>query len=226
MSAAQGEADEDWPAFRDRVLAHAERLRNDDTLLQALGLRPAPPDNVVEFAPAAPTQARSGQDAGNDRPPGGRGRRQRQFRRPGRDPRPGGGPAGSAQQRRSGPPHRRGRQGPLRRGRRGDRHRRTWTDAGRLARPALRPDRPGAGTRRPGPHGPPPGRDRAVRRGGASISRAPPCIRIALWNPVRFGILGFGSNDPAGFTREMGAELVAFIARVVERTAERWPVVN
>ena len=26
------------------------------------------------------------------------------------------------------------------------------------------------------------------------------------------------------FTEDMGAELVAFLARVVERTAERWPV--
>ena len=27
-----------------------------------------------------------------------------------------------------------------------------------------------------------------------------------------------------GFTPEMGSELVAFLARVVERTAERWPL--
>ena len=31
---------------------------------------------------------------------------------------------------------------------------------------------------------------------------------------------------PEGFTAQMGCELVAFIARVVERTAERWPILN
>jgi uncharacterized protein YigA (DUF484 family) len=30
--------------------------------------------------------------------------------------------------------------------------------------------------------------------------------------------------EPQGFRPDMGAELVAFLARVVERTAERWPV--
>lgn len=49
-------------------------------------------------------------------------------------------------------------------------------------------------------------------------------IRIAIWAPARQGVLAFGSPDPEGFTEDMGAELTAFIARVVERTAERWPV--
>ena len=49
-------------------------------------------------------------------------------------------------------------------------------------------------------------------------------VRLAIWSPARQGVLAFGSPDPEGFTRDMGAELVAFIARVVERTAERWPV--
>jgi uncharacterized protein YigA (DUF484 family) len=49
-------------------------------------------------------------------------------------------------------------------------------------------------------------------------------VRIVLWNPPRQGVLAFGSSDPEGFTPDMGAELVAFLARVVERTAERWPV--
>ena len=49
-------------------------------------------------------------------------------------------------------------------------------------------------------------------------------VRIALWSPARQGVLAFGSPDPDGFTAEMGCELVAFLARVVERTAERWPV--
>ncbi|MDR3512687.1 MAG: DUF484 family protein [Caulobacteraceae bacterium] len=48
-------------------------------------------------------------------------------------------------------------------------------------------------------------------------------VRMALWNPARQGVLAFGSPDPNGFTTDMGSELVAFLARVVERTAERWP---
>lgn len=49
-------------------------------------------------------------------------------------------------------------------------------------------------------------------------------VRMALWEPARTGLLAFGSADEAGFTADMGGELVAFLARVVERTAERWPV--
>ena len=37
-------------------------------------------------------------------------------------------------------------------------------------------------------------------------------------------LLAFGSPDAEGFTRDMGAELIALLAQVVERTAERWPV--
>jgi uncharacterized protein YigA (DUF484 family) len=49
-------------------------------------------------------------------------------------------------------------------------------------------------------------------------------VRLALWEPSRQGLLAFGSADPEGFTADMGTELVSFLARVVERTAERWPV--
>jgi uncharacterized protein len=49
-------------------------------------------------------------------------------------------------------------------------------------------------------------------------------VRMAMWEPSRQGLLAFGSSDPESFTEEMGAELVAFLARVVERTAERWPL--
>lgn len=48
-------------------------------------------------------------------------------------------------------------------------------------------------------------------------------VRVAIWNPARQGLVAFGSPDAKAFTPEMGTELVAFIARVVERTAERWP---
>ena len=49
-------------------------------------------------------------------------------------------------------------------------------------------------------------------------------VRMAIWEPSRQGLLAFGSADDDGFTEEMGTELVAFLARVVERTAERWPI--
>jgi len=49
-------------------------------------------------------------------------------------------------------------------------------------------------------------------------------VRMALWEPSRQALLAFGSTDDLGFTEDMGTELVAFLARVVERTAERWPI--
>jgi len=48
-------------------------------------------------------------------------------------------------------------------------------------------------------------------------------LRISIWTPSRQGVIAFGAADPAAFSPEMGAELVTFLARVVERTAERWP---
>jgi uncharacterized protein len=48
--------------------------------------------------------------------------------------------------------------------------------------------------------------------------------RLAIWAPERTAVLAFASADPDGFTPEMGGELVGFLARVIERTAERWPV--
>ena len=59
-------------------------------------------------------------------------------------------------------------------------------------------------------------------RGEAVKSMA--LVRLAMWEPAREGLVAFGSDDPKGFTEDMGAELVAFLARVIERTAERWPV--
>ena len=58
----------------------------------------------------------------------------------------------------------------------------------------------------------------------ADSVRSMALVRMAMWEPARQGILAFGSPEPKGFTADMGAELVAFLARVVERTAERWPV--
>jgi uncharacterized protein YigA (DUF484 family) len=49
-------------------------------------------------------------------------------------------------------------------------------------------------------------------------------VRMAIWEPSRQGLLAFGATDELSFTEDMGTELVAFLARVVERTAERWPI--
>ena len=48
-------------------------------------------------------------------------------------------------------------------------------------------------------------------------------IRMAIWNPARQGVIAFGSADPEAFSDDMGPDLVTFLARVTERTAERWP---
>lgn len=47
-------------------------------------------------------------------------------------------------------------------------------------------------------------------------------VRMKLWSG-RTGLLCFGSDEPEGFVPEMGAELIAFLGQVVERTAGRWP---
>jgi uncharacterized protein YigA (DUF484 family) len=43
---------------------------------------------------------------------------------------------------------------------------------------------------------------------------------------ARPALCAFASAEEEGFTPGMGCELVAFIARVVERTTERWPILN
>jgi hypothetical protein len=49
-------------------------------------------------------------------------------------------------------------------------------------------------------------------------------LRLSIWNPTRSGLLAFGAASPDAFTPDMGHELIDFLARVVERTAERWPI--
>jgi len=49
-------------------------------------------------------------------------------------------------------------------------------------------------------------------------------IRLSLWCDHRTGVLAFGAADEATFTPDMGHELIDFLARVVERTAGRWPL--
>ena len=48
-------------------------------------------------------------------------------------------------------------------------------------------------------------------------------IRLAIWEPARQGVIAFGSADADAFSADMGPDLVTFLARVVERSAERWP---
>jgi uncharacterized protein YigA (DUF484 family) len=49
-------------------------------------------------------------------------------------------------------------------------------------------------------------------------------IRLSIWSPARGGILAFAAADETAFSPDMGHELIDFLARVVERTAERWPL--
>lgn len=57
----------------------------------------------------------------------------------------------------------------------------------------------------------------------APVVESAALARLTMWEPAREGVMAFGSCDPDAFTPEMGAELVVFLAKVVERTAERWP---
>ena len=59
---------------------------------------------------------------------------------------------------------------------------------------------------------------------GADV-RSLAMVRLELWEPKRTGVLAFGSDDPAAFGPDMGHELVDFLARVIERTAQRWPAI-
>ena len=48
-------------------------------------------------------------------------------------------------------------------------------------------------------------------------------LRVGVWSPSRAGVLAFGAASEDAFSPDMGHELIDFLARVVERTAERWP---
>jgi len=49
-------------------------------------------------------------------------------------------------------------------------------------------------------------------------------IRLSIWEPARTGMLAFASADETTFAPDMGHELIDFLAHVVERMAERWPL--
>jgi uncharacterized protein len=48
-------------------------------------------------------------------------------------------------------------------------------------------------------------------------------VRLAIGPKSRAGVIAFAGGESGAFTAEMGADLVTFLARVVERTADRWP---
>ncbi len=68
--------------------------------------------------------------------------------------------------------------------------------------------------------------DEALFGGRADEVYSMALVRMALWNGERDALVAFGSSDPEGFTPEMGSELIAFVTRVVERVADRWPVLD
>ena len=60
----------------------------------------------------------------------------------------------------------------------------------------------------------------------ASVALIRMAPAVTPGRPPRTGLVAFGSPDPEGFHPAMGCELAAFVARVAERTAERWPVLD
>jgi hypothetical protein len=221
LGASDIEAGQDWAAIRARLIADPEVLRNDDGLLQALGLK-LDHGNVVEFGPAALTRL----EAARTREMTARQEIEAVAR------------ANFAAQAQT---HAmavdlleaRNTADLARRVDEGARQRFGVT-AGALAI-----EGPG-----PTPFGwrSLPAGLLTLLMGPTGLARMGPCagafelfgeaaeeirsaavVRMAIWSPARNTALAFGSADPEGFTPDMGAELVAFLARVVERTAERWP---
>ena len=219
--ASDFDAGDEWAALRDRLIIHSDHLRQDENLLQALGLK-LDQTNVVEFGPAALTRL----EAARTREMTARQEIEAVAR------------ANFAAQsqthamavdlleaRNNSDLARRVDEGA---------QRRFGVVAGSIAI-----EGPG-----PTPFGwrPLPTGLVDMLLGPQGLARMGPCagaaelfgeqagevrsaavVRMAIWSPARNAVLAFGSADPEGFAPEMGAELVAFLARVVERTAERWP---
>ena len=66
----------------------------------------------------------------------------------------------------------------------------------------------------------------AAAGGVASVALVRMSLNLDPDGPPRDALVAFGSPEPEGFTPNMGCELTAFLARVVERMAERWPVLQ
>ena len=215
-----------WPPCGASCRTIRNSCTGDDGLLDELGLKVAPAamwwTSARRHGPrrTPPTSAKPAQRQQLEETARG------QLRRPGPDPRRGRRPAGRPQPRRPRPPASTSWRSSAS----------AWPPASsRWRARAARPPAGGAAGRGPGRHDP--GRPQRLARMGVAAHRARPVRRArrgdrsrwpwSAWrsgSPSRQGLLAFGSADPDGFTEDMGAELVAFLARVVERTAERWPV--
>jgi len=220
--ASDSQTGEEWAEIRDRLIAHSDHLRGDDNLLQALGLK-LDQANVVEFGPAALTRL----EAARTREMTARQEIEAVAR------------ANFAAQsqthamavdlleaRNNSDLARRVDEGA---------QRRFGVVAGSIAIEGVGAPfgwrslpnglvdmllGPG-GLARMGPCA---GASELFGEQAGEV-RSAAVVRMAVWSPARNAVLAFGSSDPQGFAPEMGAELVAFLARVVERTAERWPPV-
>ena len=223
MNGASENQGDDWQAIRAQILAAPERVREDETLLQALGLKLDHP-NVVEFGPAALTRL----EAARSREMTARQEIEAVAR------------ANFAAQAQT-----HAMAVDLLDARNNADLARRVNESARMrfgvAAGSICVEGPG-----PTPFGwrPLPGGLLGMLLGTEGLVRMGPCggaselfgeaagevrsaavVRMAIWSPERNGCLAFGSSDPEGFTPDMGAELVAFLARVVERTAERWPAI-
>lgn len=212
----------EWPDLRRRLIDHADTLRADTKLLQTLGLRVAPEANVVEFGPAALSRLQEAKEREMSARQAVEATARANFQAQGQthalivellEARNNADLARrldeQAQERFGVAAAVVAVEGPAPTG---------WRSlAPGLIDHVLGP----GGLARMGPCNAiePLFGDRAGQVQSAAI------VRMALWTPLRSGLLAFGSTDPQGFTPEMGAELVALLARVVERTAERWPPV-
>ena len=218
----EAEAGVDWPLVRRLVLANADALRADTALLQQLGLRNAPEANVVEFGPAALSRLEAARDREMSARQAIEATARANFQAQSQthalivDLLEARNNADLAHRLDEGAQDRFGVgmgvvavEGAAPRG---------W----RTLDPGLIDHLLGPhGLARMGPCSPI--EPLFGERAGEIQSLA--MVRMALWTPLRNGVLVFGSADPEGFTSDMGPELVALLARVIERTAERWPPV-
>jgi uncharacterized protein YigA (DUF484 family) len=220
IGASESEAFDDWAAIRAQILAAPERVRDDANLLQALGLK-LDYGNVVEFGPAALARL----EAAREREMTARQEIEAVAR------------ANFAAQAQT-----LAMAVDLIEARNNSDLARRVDEGARIRFGVA------AGSLCIEGQGPTPFGWRPLPSGlidmllGDSVSRMGACagaaelfgeaaahvqsaavVRMSVWSEGRSGVLAFGSSDPQGFTPDMGAELVAFLARVIERTAERWP---
>lgn len=218
--AVEAEAAPGWPEARALIVAQPDLVREDTALLQALGLRPAPA-NIVEFGPAALARLEAARaretTARQEIEALARANFHAQAQTHGLI-------IDLLESRNNADLARRVQQAA---------EQRFGLIAGTIA--VEGPGRTPAGWRSL-----PSGMidlilgDRSARMGGCMAAselfgpladevKSTALVRLGVWSPLRQGVLAFGAGEPDGFTPDMGAELVAFLARVVERTAERWP---